>query len=284
MHAAIAVPWQRIHDLDPRVRPRPGERALRRGEVPGHGRRRHPPSAGRRGAREGQAQGKTHDRVPEGGPAIAAHPHRDHRLHGAPHQGRGADLGRHRYGALAHDRRGTQTRAAQKDNTRPPDVLLRALGVRDDRAQSLTVAGRYSEGDSAAREELRRAGVRVLSRRNLESYLFDDEVLRLLTVSLGKNDKAEALLSKKSEIRAARTGDAADDLKPVSGEIYLACKEVLEMSDPGNDAKTFMRDTMAPLIKPGTKAYDELKRDIFREERSGRAVGKSGPEERGNCP
>ena len=26
------------------------------------------------------AQGKTHDRVPEGGPATAAHPHRDHRL------------------------------------------------------------------------------------------------------------------------------------------------------------------------------------------------------------
>ena len=52
------------------------------------------------------------------------------------------------------------------------------------------------------------------------------------------------------------------------------------MSDPGNDAKTFMQDTMAPLInliKPGTKAYDELKRDIFgREERSGRAVRKRG--------
>ena len=61
----------------------------------------------------------------------------------APHAGLGLV-------GLAHDRRGTQTRAAQKDNTRPPDVLLRALGVRDDRAQSLTVTGRYSEGDSAA--------------------------------------------------------------------------------------------------------------------------------------
>ena len=40
--------------------------------------------------------------------------------------------------------RGAQTLAAQKDNTRPPDVFLRALGGRDDRLQSLTVAGRYA--------------------------------------------------------------------------------------------------------------------------------------------
>jgi hypothetical protein len=38
------------------------------------------------------------------------------------------------------DCRGAQTAAAQKNNTRPPDVLLRALGIRDDRLQSLTVA------------------------------------------------------------------------------------------------------------------------------------------------
>ena len=146
-----------------------------------------------------------------------------------------------------------------------------ALGILAGGSEVIKLVDRDSRS-SVEVEELRRGGVRVLSRRNLESYLFDYEVLQLLTVSLGKDDKAEALLSKKSEIRAARTGDAADDLKRVSGEIYLACKEVLEMSDPGNDAKTFMRDTMAPLIKPGTKAYDELKRDIF------------GREERGNCP
>ena len=52
----------------------------------------------------------------------------------APHAGLGL-------AGLGHDRRGAQTLAAEKDNMCPPDVFLRALGIRDDRAQSLTVAG-----------------------------------------------------------------------------------------------------------------------------------------------
>ena len=143
-----------------------------------------------------------------------------------------------------------------------------ALGMLAGGSEVIKLVDRDSRS-SVEVEELRRAGVRVLSKRNLESYLFDDEVLRLLTASLGRDDRAEALLSKKSEIQAARTGDAPDDLKPAIGEIYLACKDVLEMSNPGNDAKTFMRDTIAPLIKPGTRAYDELKRDIFDREEPG---------------
>jgi len=38
----------------------------------------------------------------------------------------------------------------KKDNPGPPDVLLGALGVRHNRAQSLTVAGGYDKGDSTA--------------------------------------------------------------------------------------------------------------------------------------
>lgn len=61
----------------------------------------------------------------------------------APHAGLGL-------GGLGHDRRGAETLLAQKIDTRPPDVLLGALGVRDDRLQSLTFAGRYDEGDAVA--------------------------------------------------------------------------------------------------------------------------------------
>ena len=106
-------------------------------------------------------------------------------------------------------------------------------------------------------------GVRVLSWRNLESYLFNDEVLRALAVSVGKEDKADELLVKKQDIRDARPGDRADDLKPASGELYVACKDILKLTRCGNDAKSFMRDTLAPLIKPGMTTYERLKRDIF---------------------
>ena len=44
-----------------------------------------------------------------------------------------------RWVILTGDRRGAQTIATQKHDTRPPYVFLTALGVRDDRSQSLTV-------------------------------------------------------------------------------------------------------------------------------------------------
>ena len=105
--------------------------------------------------------------------------------------------------------------------------------------------------------------IKVLSRRNLESYLFDDEVLGRLAMSVGKNDKVSELLAKRQSIRESRPNDPSDDLKPASGEIYLACKQMLGLTQVGNDAKTFMRDTLAPLVRPGMKVYEELKADIF---------------------
>ncbi len=112
-------------------------------------------------------------------------------------------------------------------------------------------------------DELKRIGVRVLSRRNLESYLFDNEVLQILAHSVGRSNKVNDLLAEKQRIIIQRTGDAPDDLKPSSGDIYNACKSILELTNPGNNTKTFMRDTLAPLVQPGMAVYDELKRDIF---------------------
>ncbi len=117
-----------------------------------------------------------------------------------------------------------------------------------------------TEGKSA---ELRKDGVRILSRRNLESYLFDDEVLKALAMSVGKADKAQELLTEKERIRAARTNDAKDDLKPASGEIYIACKKILDLTQRGNTTEEFMQETLAPLIKPGMSVYEDLKHDIF---------------------
>ena len=112
-------------------------------------------------------------------------------------------------------------------------------------------------------EELKRQGVHVLSRRNLESYLFCDEVLRLLADSKGKNSKTDDLLSEKQQILAARSDNHGDNLKPASGQIYNACKRILNLRQCGNDARAFMRITFAPLIQPGSDIYKELKKDIF---------------------
>ena len=139
--------------------------------------------------------------------------------------------------------------------------IAHALGVL---AQGTEVT-RLIDRDARSPEEiaeLGERGTRVLSRRNLESYLFDDEVLRTLAISMNKGDKAEELLTRKADI-VTRRSDTADDLKPASGEIYLACKETLGLTHPGNDTKTFMRDTLAPVVKPGIRVYAELKSDVF---------------------
>ena len=106
-------------------------------------------------------------------------------------------------------------------------------------------------------------GVRVLSRRNLESYLFDDEVLKALAVEEGKAEKVQELLDEKQRILDEATGRPADDLKPARGAIYVACKRILSLTQCGNTAEAFMRHTLAPLIKPGMNVYNELKTDIF---------------------
>ena len=111
--------------------------------------------------------------------------------------------------------------------------------------------------------ELRTKGVWVLSRRNLESYLFDDSVIQALAMSVGKADKTKELLVEKQRILATRSSDPRDDLKPASGEVYVACKRILGLTQCGNDAKEFERETLAPLVKPGMAVYEELKRDVF---------------------
>ena len=45
--------------------------------------------------------------------------------------------------------------------------------------------------------------------------------------------------------------------------MYVACKKILGLTQYGNDAKEFARETLAPLIKPGMAVYEELKSDIF---------------------
>ena len=140
--------------------------------------------------------------------------------------------------------------------------LAYALGVLTQGTEVIRLIDRDANSVEEV-SEFRDRSVRVLTRRNLESYLFDDEVLTALAASVDLNDQADKLLAKKQEILASRPGDPPDNPKPASGEIYVACKTILGLASPGNNAKTFMRDTLAPLVTPDTQVYEEMKRDIF---------------------
>jgi hypothetical protein len=38
---------------------------------------------------------------------------------------------------------------------------------------------------------------------------------------------------------------------------------ILKLSGKGSDARAFMRSTLAPLMNPSMKVYEDLRRDVF---------------------
>lgn len=115
--------------------------------------------------------------------------------------------------------------------------------------------------------ESQAAGIRVLSKRHLEAYLMDDEVLTELCASVGKPEKvAEVLAAKAQAISdSIGRGNPLDDVKSASGSIYVETKRSLQLTQCGNTVNAFLKDTLAPLIVPGLNTYTQLKRDIFGE-------------------
>ena len=114
-------------------------------------------------------------------------------------------------------------------------------------------------------EELKRAGVRVLTRRNLECYLLDDEVLSSLCTFTGKQTETQAVISTKTKAiqNSVTRGNSLEDLKSAAGEIYNEVKRILNLPQAGSTTEAFLRDILAPQISPSMQVYAELKRDIF---------------------
>lgn len=108
-------------------------------------------------------------------------------------------------------------------------------------------------------------GVRVLSRRNIESFLLDDEVLQALCDSVGESTKGGDLIAAKARFLqgSIQRGNDADDLKSIGGEVYNEARKMLALQQPGSNWDAFARGRLAPLLRPGMKPYDDLRKDIF---------------------
>jgi len=139
--------------------------------------------------------------------------------------------------------------------------IAEAIRTLVDGLEIVRIVDRDDQSDEEIQEQSAK-GVRVLRRRNIESYLFDDEVLTALAESAGQSEKAESLLAKKAELIEQSDGPT-DDLKRIRGPLYNACKSELGLASCGNNAEAFMRVTLAPLVRPGMNVYAELESDIF---------------------
>ena len=110
------------------------------------------------------------------------------------------------------------------------------------------------------------AGNLVLPERNIETVLFSDDVLAALVAEYAPPDAdlesktAEAIAIRDDALQeSVDNGRLADDLKPCAGTIYGGLKRLLDLDRRGRHKDAFMRDTLAPLVRPGMPTYEELK-------------------------
>lgn len=114
-------------------------------------------------------------------------------------------------------------------------------------------------------QDLITTGTRVLTRRHLESYLLDPEVVDALCEQAGRaelRDQAREALAAALSASVAR-GNAHDDIKSAAGEFYVQVRQMLGLVGAGSTTEAFLADTMAGLIKPGMAVYEQLRVDVL---------------------
>ena len=127
---------------------------------------------------------------------------------------------------------------------------------------------RVIDRDDRSTEEIRdlnKKGIKVLQRRNIESYLFDDSMIRKLCESVGRDELYDACIKAKQEAlsKSIERGNSKDDYKSARGDIYNSLKTILQLTGCGNNMDSFLRDTMAPLMTSDMEIYKQLDNEIF---------------------
>lgn len=112
--------------------------------------------------------------------------------------------------------------------------------------------------------ELNSEGIKVLPLRDLESYLWRDEVLTALAIKHGQAEKSKILIAEKLRLLSGLPEEnPRDDIKAISGRLYNFCKSELSLTQCGNDAEAFAIATLATLVTPETKTYQDLEVAVF---------------------
>lgn len=131
-----------------------------------------------------------------------------------------------------------------------------------------TIVMRIRDRDGASPKQIkewRSEGTQVLSRRHIESYLFDPEVLEAFCDELGRPEEKEAIKNIFNEALqdSIERGKDPDDIKSASGSFFTNIKKHLGLRDVGTNTRAFAEEQLAPLIKPGMSVYEALRTDIF---------------------
>jgi hypothetical protein len=114
--------------------------------------------------------------------------------------------------------------------------------------------------------DLNSKNTKVLKKRDLENYLWDDEVITKLCIANGSPEASTDILSEKQRLikESVADGNLRDDIKHISGPLYIFTKKRLSITQGGNTKEAFCHSSLTPLITSETSIYRELEEIIFR--------------------
>ena len=131
------------------------------------------------------------------------------------------------------------------------DKIIPVLQTVIQKAEIFTVRDRDGLRDEK-RNEIIKSGTRVLTRRSIEDYLIDHEVLDKFTNDEGLNEcQLQALKDINGNNAKARIGKMYQMIKKEYGLIV------------GDTKEEFLSDVLAPLFSEDMAVYQELENDIF---------------------
>ena len=136
--------------------------------------------------------------------------------------------------------------------------LRNYISVIDAVAKGVIVFGLRDRDQATCGEvaQWKQEGIKVLEQRQIEDYLLADDVLHALC----QHNRLEPCEEKVDELIELR--DSISNIKDAANRIR---RKIIDwgVNGAGEAPEGFLRDTVAPRIKPGMPTYEELKQIIF---------------------
>ena len=107
-------------------------------------------------------------------------------------------------------------------------------------------------------------GVCVLTRRELENYLYAPEVLSTFCTRENKEGLESEILGKAKDLISGGV-PAFVDLRPVTRELFEFIKSKTLLQNPGNSRREFALEHLVPALRETPMVFEELQKDIFGE-------------------
>ena len=105
-------------------------------------------------------------------------------------------------------------------------------------------------------------GIRVLSRREIEEYLYDPEVLRTFLETAGCGDGVvEEVLHERESLVNGHAGP--NNVKDVSRELFAKIRDATGLPNLGNNRDEFASQFLVPALGGTPCVYEELQEDVF---------------------